>query len=149
MADATGIVETEAVPVSEERQRVSAWEYLESLLVTIILALFLTSFVVQSFKIPSQSMEPTLLVGDHLLVNKFIFGGTGAWYEKLLPYRRSPPRGHCCLQVSFRRPSILCEARDRNSRRPHPDCGSGALRQWRSAGRAVRGARPERQIRLV
>jgi signal peptidase I len=62
-------------------------EYLESLLVTVILALFGTSFVVQAFKIPSQSMEHTLLVGDHLLVNKFIFGGRGAWYDKLLPYR--------------------------------------------------------------
>jgi signal peptidase I len=62
-------------------------EYLESLLVTVILALFGTSFVVQAFKIPSASMEGTLLIGDHVLVNKFIFGGTGAWYEKLLPYR--------------------------------------------------------------
>ena len=62
-------------------------EYLESLLVTVILALFGTSFVVQAFKIPSQSMERTLLVGDHLLVNKFLFGGRGVWYEKLLPYR--------------------------------------------------------------
>jgi len=62
-------------------------EYLESLLVTVILALFGTSFVVQAFKIPSQSMERTLLVGDHLLVNKFIFGGRGGWYDKLLPYR--------------------------------------------------------------
>src|SRR5437899_9437677 len=62
-------------------------EYLESLLVTVILALFGTSLVVQAFKIPSASMESTLLIGDHLLVNKFIFGGTGAWYEKLLPYR--------------------------------------------------------------
>jgi signal peptidase I len=62
-------------------------EYLESLLVTVILALFGTSFVVQAFKIPSQSMEKTLLVGDHLLVNKFVFGGTGSWYEKFLPYR--------------------------------------------------------------
>src|SRR5438045_6915853 len=62
-------------------------EYLESLLVTVILALFGTTFVVQAFKIPSQSMEKTLLVGDHLLVNKFVFGGTGAWYEKVLPYR--------------------------------------------------------------
>src|SRR5437764_3678115 len=62
-------------------------EYLESLLVTVILALFGTSFIVQAFKIPSASMEGTLLIGDHLLVNKFIFGGTGAWYEKLLPYR--------------------------------------------------------------
>ena len=62
-------------------------EYLESLLVTVILALFGTSFVVQAFKIPSASMEGTLLIGDHLLVNKFIFGGSGAWYEKVLPYR--------------------------------------------------------------
>src|SRR5580692_11902283 len=62
-------------------------EYAESLLVTILLALFGTTFIVQAFKIPSQSMEPTLLVGDHLLVNKFIFEGTGAWYEKFLPYR--------------------------------------------------------------
>src|SRR6266851_520445 len=62
-------------------------EYLESLLVTVILALFGTSFVVQAFKIPSPSMEKTLLVGDHLLVNKFVFGGTGSWYEKFLPYR--------------------------------------------------------------
>src|ERR1700676_2890642 len=62
-------------------------EYLESLLVTVILALFGTTFIVQAFKIPSASMETTLLVGDHLLVNKFIFGGRGAWYEKFLPYR--------------------------------------------------------------
>src|SRR5256886_12785439 len=63
-------------------------ECLESLLVTLILALFGTSFIVQAFKIPSASMEGTLLIGDHLLVNKFIFGGTGAWYEKVLPYRQ-------------------------------------------------------------
>src|SRR5580658_10094251 len=62
-------------------------DFLESLLVTILLALFGTTFILQAFKIPSQSMEPTLLVGDHLLVNKFLFGGTGAWYEKFLPYR--------------------------------------------------------------
>jgi signal peptidase I len=72
----------------KSRKRQGAWgEILESLLVTILLALFGTTFILQAFKIPSQSMEPTLLVGDHLLVNKFIFEGTGAWYEKLLPYR--------------------------------------------------------------
>jgi signal peptidase I len=53
----------------------------------VLLALFGTSFIVQAFKIPSASMEGTLLIGDHLLVNKFIFGGSGAWYEKFLPYR--------------------------------------------------------------
>ena len=67
--------------------RSSYADFFESLLITILLALFGITFIVQAFKIPSQSMEPTLLVGDHLLVNKFIFGGTGAWYEKFLPYR--------------------------------------------------------------
>jgi signal peptidase I len=73
--------------IEHRRDHTTFSEYLESLLVTVILALFGTTFVVQAFKIPSPSMEPTLMVGDHVLVNKFIFGGTRAWYEKLLPYR--------------------------------------------------------------
>ena len=77
----------EPAAVARESHRGSLVDFLESLLVTILLVLFGNTFVVQAFKIPSQSMEPTLLVGDHLLVNKFIFGGSGAWYEKFLPYR--------------------------------------------------------------
>jgi signal peptidase I len=82
----------ESAPQAETRKedrgpQTTISEYLESLLVTVILALFGTSFVVQAFKIPSASMEGTLLIGDHLLVNKFIFGGRDAWYEKILPYR--------------------------------------------------------------
>lgn len=79
--------QAQAEPQEHRVEKTTISEYLESLLVTVILALFGTSFVVQAFKIPSPSMENTLLVGDHLLVNKFVFGGTGAWYEKLLPYR--------------------------------------------------------------
>jgi signal peptidase I len=80
--------EAKAEPEHQELpDRTTLSEYLESLLVTVILALFGTSFVVQAFKIPSPSMERTLLVGDHLLVNKFIFGGRGGWYDKFLPYR--------------------------------------------------------------
>ena len=83
----TEIVEQAPVKKQEHREdQTTISEYLESLLVTVILALFGTSFIVQAFKIPSASMEGTLLIGDHLLVNKFIFGGTGAWYEKILPY---------------------------------------------------------------
>ncbi len=88
MVDAVEVARTRAdITRKEERARASLREYIESLLVTVILALFGTSFVVQAFKIPSPSMEQTLLVGDHLLVNKFIFGGRGSWYDRVLPYR--------------------------------------------------------------
>jgi signal peptidase I len=49
-------------------------EYLEAAAIAVLLALFIRTFVVQAFKIPSGSMEPTLLIGDHILVNKFIYG---------------------------------------------------------------------------
>ncbi len=62
-------------------------EYFESLVVTVILALFGTTFVVQAFKIPTPSMEDNLLVGDHLLVNKFAFGKPDSWIGRLLPFR--------------------------------------------------------------
>lgn len=49
-------------------------EYIEPIVIAILIALFIRAFIVQAFKIPSSSMEPTLLVGDHILVNKFIYG---------------------------------------------------------------------------
>ena len=86
-AESARAAETKTQEDAHELEQTTISEYLESLLVTVLLALFGTSFVVQAFKIPSASMEGTLQIGDHLLVNKFIFGGSGAWYEKLLPYR--------------------------------------------------------------
>ena len=63
-------------------------EYFESIVVAVILALFIRTFVVQAFKIPTGSMEPNLLVGDHLLVNKFVFAPTLTGLERtLLPMR--------------------------------------------------------------
>jgi len=49
-------------------------DYLEPIFIAVLVALFIRTFVVQAFKIPSSSMEPTLLVGDYILVNKFIYG---------------------------------------------------------------------------
>jgi len=57
-------------------------EYFESIVVAVILALFIRTFVVQAFKIPTGSMEENLLIGDHLLVNKFAFGPTQSAVEK-------------------------------------------------------------------
>ena len=65
----------------------TAREYFESLVITVILALFGTTFIVQAFKIPTPSMEDNLLVGDHLLVNKFAFGSRGSFIDGLLPFR--------------------------------------------------------------
>src|SRR5436309_6498332 len=59
---------------------------IESLVVTVVLAIFGTTFVVQAFKIPTGSMENTLLIGDHLLVNKFVFAVHSALHH-VLPYR--------------------------------------------------------------
>lgn len=49
-------------------------ENVEALVIAILLALFIRTFVVQAFKIPSGSMQNTLLIGDYILVNKFIYG---------------------------------------------------------------------------
>ena len=63
-------------------------EYLEALLIAVIFATFARTFVVQAFKIPTASMERNLLVGDHILVNKFIYGSTVVTLERrLLPHR--------------------------------------------------------------
>jgi signal peptidase I len=63
-------------------------EYLEALLIAVIFATFARTFIIQAFKIPSGSMEQTLLVGDHILVNKFIYGPTIWSFERrFLPLR--------------------------------------------------------------
>src|SRR5262245_3424928 len=59
-------------------------EYFESIVIAVILALFIRTFVVQAFKIPTGSMEENLLIGDHLLVNKFVFGPTATRLERAL-----------------------------------------------------------------
>ena len=68
-------------------------EYAEALIVAIILALVIRTFIVQAFKIPSGSMEDTLVIGDHLLVNKFIYGVQFPWSDSRLLALRHPERG--------------------------------------------------------
>src|SRR6266498_5413773 len=75
-----------AADAAVEYRKSTLREYFESICVAVILALFVRTFVVQAFKIPTGSMENNLLIGDHLLVNKFVFAPTRTWLEeKLLP----------------------------------------------------------------
>jgi len=63
-------------------------EYFESIVIAVILALFVRTWAVQAFKIPTGSMENNLLIGDHLLVNKFVFAPAAAPAERaVLPMR--------------------------------------------------------------
>jgi len=68
-------------------------EYAESIVVAVILALIIRTFVVQAFKIPSGSMEDTLAIGDHILVNKFIYGSKIPFTDNRILKIRDPKRG--------------------------------------------------------
>src|SRR5580692_3202298 len=59
---------------------------LQSLLTTVVIAVFVITFVIQAFQIPSESMENTLLIGDYLLVDKLRYGG-GGFLDHVIPYR--------------------------------------------------------------
>jgi signal peptidase I len=77
----------EAAVESPPEKHSSAREWYESLLVAGVFVLFVRTFVVQTYQVPTGSMEKTILVGDHLLVNKFAFAPRVAGLAKLLPYR--------------------------------------------------------------
>ena len=68
-------------------------EYSEAIIIAILIAVVVRTFVVQAFKIPSRSMVPTLLVGDHILVNKFIYGVKVPFLRKTIIPITHPQRG--------------------------------------------------------
>jgi len=68
-------------------------EYVESIGIAVAVALLLRAFVVEAFKIPSGSMIPTLMVGDHIFVNKFAYGPLVPWTDSRLFSRLPPSRG--------------------------------------------------------
>jgi signal peptidase I len=63
-----------APPPVQESQKSAVREYAEAFGVALILAIILRTFFIQAYKIPSGSMEPTLLIGDHIIVNKLDYG---------------------------------------------------------------------------
>jgi len=68
-------------------------EYAEIITMAVVLAFFVRTFFIQAFKIPSESMEDTLLVGDFLFANKFIYGAKLPFIDKRLPGVRDPRPG--------------------------------------------------------
>ncbi len=81
-------------------------EYLEALLIAGLFLGFTNTFVVKTFFIPSGSMEETLLVGDHLFVNRFIFGAAPSALERAVLPLRQPRRGDIVVFRSPERPTI-------------------------------------------
>lgn len=81
-------------------------EYTEAIIIALLLALFIRTFVVQAFKIPSGSMLPTLQIGDHLLVNKFIYGIKLPFSGQTLVPISQPDRGDVVVFRFPKDPSI-------------------------------------------
>lgn len=78
---------------SGDQKRSLVKEYVEAIVIAVVLALFIRTFVVQAFKIPSGSMLPTLKIGDHLLVNKFSYGLKMPFSGAVLVPWNDPERG--------------------------------------------------------
>jgi signal peptidase I len=78
---------------SLRKKKSSFREYVEAFLTALLIAFFLRAFVVEAFKIPSKSMVPTLLVGDHIFVNKFIYGLRLPFSKKWVAHFGTPQRG--------------------------------------------------------
>jgi signal peptidase I len=72
---------------AEEKPKETTVEFLASLAAVLVTGLFIITFVVQAFEIPSSSMENTLLIGDHVFVNRIQFAPKSSWVGPLLPYR--------------------------------------------------------------
>lgn len=79
----------------KQRQKIKAVirEWVESIVVALLLAMVIRTFVVQAFKIPTGSMRPTLMEGDLILVNKFIYGAKVPFVNFRFPALREPRRG--------------------------------------------------------
>jgi signal peptidase I len=72
---------------AEEKPKETTVEFLASLAAVLVTGLFIITFVMQAFEIPSSSMENTLLIGDHVFVNRIQFAPKTSWVGPLFPYR--------------------------------------------------------------
>lgn len=80
-------------PASQGEAGAAGWRQVATLALAVLLALSIRAFLVEPFRIPSESMLPTLLVGDHLFVNKLVYGARIPGTDLRLPALRDPRRG--------------------------------------------------------
>jgi signal peptidase I len=102
-------VQSPAPPAPAETQKSAAREYSEAFGVALLLAIILRTFFIQAYKIPSGSMEPTLLVGDHIIVNKLDYGfRLPDSLFGLTPFANEIPYGRYVFQIeSVRRGDVV------------------------------------------
>ena len=79
--------------MKEKNDKSKVQEYIEAIIIAILIAVVIRTLVIQAYKIPSRSMVPALLVGDHLLVNKFIYGVKIPVLRKILIPVTDPKKG--------------------------------------------------------
>ncbi|HEY6938384.1 MAG TPA: signal peptidase I [Terriglobales bacterium] len=106
---ATALSKTKAppkkLPKKEEKKKETTVEFLASLAVVLVVGLFIITFIVQAFEIPSSSMEDTLLIGDHVFVNRIGFAPDSHYLGPLLPYH-DPKDGDIVVFLSPAEPGL-------------------------------------------
>lgn len=84
---------------TKEKTKSKVKEYVESIIIAILIAVFIRTFIICAYKIPSRSMVQTLLVGDHILVNKFIYGVKIPLLRRTIIPVREPKRGEIVVFI--------------------------------------------------
>ena len=84
---------------TKEKTKSNVKEYIESIIIAILIALFIRTFIICAYKIPSRSMVETLLVGDHILVNKFLYGVKIPLLRNTIIPVREPKRGEIVVFI--------------------------------------------------
>ena len=98
--------EKEKEHLKDEKPRETTVEFLASLAGVLVTGLFIITFILQAFEIPSGSMENTLLIGDHLFVNREQFAPRTGWMGKLMPYRHIR-QGEIAVFLSPEQPGLF------------------------------------------
>jgi signal peptidase I len=96
---------TEPAPPKPEKKKESTLEFIASIAVVLVVGLFIITFNLQAFEIPSSSMENTLLIGDHVFVDRVSFAPKTPWLGHLEPYR-APKRGDIVVFLSLTEPGM-------------------------------------------